>query len=165
MTATLHSSSPANRYTNRHTNRHTNRNTLGPANRASGQNRCCTAGASPRAHRGHVEADRVNYGARRAVVAVVAVVAVMIVALFALAAASVVGAVFDVGGQRASASEVAPVGPDSSIVRIHVAQPGDTLWSIADRYRGEVGQGRFVDALIDLNSGTVIQVGQAVRLP
>ena len=114
------------------------------------------------AHRVHAAAGSVNYGARRAVAAVVAVA---VLALFAVGAAAVVGAVADLGGQRASASEVASAGADSSIVRIHVAQPGDTLWSIADRYRGEVGQGRFVDALIDVNGGTVIQVGQAVRLP
>ena len=52
-----------------------------------------------------------------------------------------------------------------AVVRIHVAEPGDTLWSIADAYRGDVGRDRFIDALIDLNGGTGIQVGQAVHLP
>ena len=41
----------------------------------------------------------------------------------------------------------------------------DTLWSIASTYRGTVEQGRYVDALIRLNGGTSIEVGQAVRLP
>ena len=48
---------------------------------------------------------------------------------------------------------------------VHVAAPGDTLWSIAQQYRGDVGRDRYVDALIDLNGDTSIQVGQAIRLP
>jgi hypothetical protein len=107
-----------------------------------------------------VPAD-VDYGIRRAVAAVIAV---LLVAVVAIAVSIVAGALADVGGRPAAASDAAAA-PASAIVRIHVAQPGDTLWSIADRYRGEVGQGRFVDALIDLNGGTVIQVGQAIRLP
>jgi hypothetical protein len=107
-----------------------------------------------------VPAD-VDYGIRRAVAAVIAV---LLVAVVAIAVSIVAGALADVGGRPAAASDAAAA-PASPIVRIHVAQPGDTLWSIADRYRGDVGQGRFVDALIDLNGGTVIQVGQAIRLP
>ena len=109
-----------------------------------------------------VGADHVaDYVARRVVAALLAV---LVVAVVAIAASALIGALADVGGRPAAAS-VATAGSDAPIVRIHVAQPGDTLWSIADRYRGEVGQSRFVDALIDVNGGTVIQVGQAVRLP
>jgi hypothetical protein len=46
------------------------------------------------------------------------------------------------------------------------AHPGDSLWSIAERYRGSVPIQRYVDALVDLNGGsTRIDAGQLVRLP
>ena len=101
-----------------------------------------------------------NYAVRRAVAGLLAV---LLVAIVAVAGAELLGALVDVGGRPA----VASVGSasDAPGVRTHVAQPGDTMWSIADRYRGEVGHDRFVDALIDVNGGTVIQIGQAVRLP
>ncbi len=105
--------------------------------------------------------DDVDYGVRRAVAAIVVVV---VVAMVAVAVSALAGALADVGGRPAAASAAAATS-GAPIVRIHVAQPGDTLWSIADRYRGDVGRNRFVDALIDVNGGTVIQVGQAVRLP
>ena len=101
-----------------------------------------------------------NYAVRRAVAGLLVV---LVVAIVAIAGAELLGALVDVGGRPAAAS-VGAAG-DAPGVRIHVAQPGDTMWSIADRYRGEVGHGRFVDALIDVNGGTVIQIGQAVRLP
>jgi Tfp pilus assembly protein FimV len=107
----------------------------------------------------HVSVDSpVNYAARRAVAVVVLLLAATLVAFVSLAA---VGPLFAANDGRAAASDAAA----APVVRIHVAQPGDTLWSIAERYRGEVGHGRFVDALIDLNGGTAVQVGQAIRLP
>jgi LysM repeat protein len=101
---------------------------------------------------------RANYALRRAVAAALVVV---VLALMAIAASEMVGALLDVDGRPAVASDIAA----APIVRIHVAQPGDTLWSIAEQYRGDVGQSRFVDALVAVNGGTSIQVGQAVRLP
>ena len=119
-----------------------------------------TATFHPIATRSHrVEVSTPHYGARRAVAVVVLLGAGV---LLALAASAFVGAAIGAGGRPAAASGAAP---DTAVVRVHVAQPGDTLWSIAERYRGGVDQGRFVDALIDLNGGTAIQVGQAVRLP
>ncbi len=109
-----------------------------------------------------VRPAEVDYTARRAVALVVVLV---VVALAAFAGSALVGALADVGSRPAAASDIAATSANAPIVRIHVAQPGDTLWSIADRYRGEVGQRRFVDALIDVNGGTGIQVGQAVHLP
>lgn len=99
-----------------------------------------------------------NYALRRAVAA--ALVAIGL-ALVAVAASASVGTLLDIDGRPAVASDVA----DTPTARIHVAQTGETLWSIADQYRGDVGQGRFVDALIAANGGTSIQAGQAVRLP
>ncbi len=99
-----------------------------------------------------------NYALRRLVAGLLVVMAI---ALVAIAASASIGAVLDVDGRPAAATDVAT----APVVRTHVAQPGDTLWSIAEQYRGDVGRSRFVDALIDLNGGTAIQAGQAVRLP
>jgi Tfp pilus assembly protein FimV len=100
-----------------------------------------------------------NYLLRR-VVAVI--VAVSVVAAAAVAVGEIVGAVSDLGGRPAAASEV--TGADATPA-LHVAAPGDTLWSIADRYRGDVSHTRYVDALVSLNGGADVQIGQAVRLP
>ncbi len=102
----------------------------------------------------------VDYTARRVVAAVAAV---LVVAVLAVAGSALVGALADVGGRPAAASDIAAA--TNALPSVHVAEPGDTLWSIADRYRGDVAQGRFVDALVDLNDGAAIQIGQAVRLP
>lgn len=117
---------------------------------------------SPSVGRTHRTPCRVepDYRARR-VVAASAVVALL---GLTLALAGVLApALVDVGGRPAAASGIIDV--TSSSARTHVAQAGDTLWSIAESYRGEVGRDRYVDALIDLNGGTIIQIGQAVRLP
>lgn len=46
------------------------------------------------------------------------------------------------------------------------AEPGDSLWSIARRHRGEASMRHYVEALVDRNGGTTaIQAGQLVRLP
>ena len=102
-----------------------------------------------------------DYRARR-VVAASAVAALL--GLTLVTAGVVAPALVDVGGRPAAASGITDL---TSVLspRTHVAQSGDTLWSIAESYRGDVGRDRYVDALIDLNGGTVIQIGQAVRLP
>ena len=108
---------------------------------------------------GDVGAERTaNYAVRRVVAGLLVVV---FVALLVVAASTSVGALLDVGGSPAVASNVAT----APLARVHVAQPGDTLWSLANQFRGEVAHGRYVDALIDANGGTAIQVGQAIRLP
>ena len=65
------------------------------------------------------------------------------------------------GGVPASATGTATA-PAARHVR---AEPGDSLWSIAERFRGDVGVQRYVEALIELNGGTAITAGQLVRLP
>ena len=45
------------------------------------------------------------------------------------------------------------------------ARPGDSLWSIAEVFHGDVSITRYVDALIARNGGTRIDAGQVVRLP
>lgn len=101
-----------------------------------------------------------DYRLRRLGAAVVVVCSLWIAMV---AASATVDAVRGLGGRPAAASETARSA--SSTPSTYVAAPGDTLWSIADRFRGEVEIGRYVDALIDRNGGTTIRAGQAVVLP
>jgi hypothetical protein len=39
------------------------------------------------------------------------------------------------------------------------------MWSIGERFHGNTSLQDYVDALIDLNGGTQIQISQAVTLP
>jgi hypothetical protein len=64
------------------------------------------------------------------------------------------------GGDPASAAASQPAHVTSI-----VASPGDTLWSIAGRFRGDVSISRYVDTLVDLNGGASIEAGQKVVLP
>ncbi len=97
-----------------------------------------------------------NYVLRRvAALAVVVVTAAVLVGIIILLAGS--------GGRPASASRAEPA--FISTATVHVAEAGDSLWSIAEANRGDVSIDRYVDALIDVNGGTAIAVGQAVRLP
>ena len=65
------------------------------------------------------------------------------------------------GGDPASAPTVRP----ASATQVYVAQPGDTMWSLAQRFRGDASAQAYLDALIDANGGTSIAVGQAITLP
>ena len=97
-----------------------------------------------------------NYLARRALAAVLALIAVtMLVAAFILLAG--------LGGRPASASQAEPATSHSASA--YVASAGDSLWSVAEAHHGDVDLDRYVDALIDLNGGTDVQIGQAIRLP
>ncbi|MBG7604163.1 MAG: LysM peptidoglycan-binding domain-containing protein [Actinobacteria bacterium] len=104
-----------------------------------------------------------NYQLRRTVAAVIVT---LIVLLAAIASVTAVGALTGLGGRPAAASETLPASASSAVSSsIHVAESGDSLWSIADFYRGDIGRDRYIDALISLNGGTAIQAGQAVHLP
>ncbi len=101
---------------------------------------------------------------RRRVVAVA-------VAIAALTMVTMVGAgvLAGPGGVTASASGAGPAGGavDSQLVgpATVVALPGDTLWSIAERCRGEISHSRYLDALISYNGGASIEAGQVLILP
>ena len=109
-----------------------------------------------------------NYAARRLAAVFVAVGSCFVVASLANSL------LVSFGGSPASAAEAAPAGvavvidaasgAEAAPIR-HVARAGDSLWSIADTYRGEVDRDRYVDALVQLNGHTTIVVGQAVLLP
>ena len=65
------------------------------------------------------------------------------------------------GGVPASAAVSLPAHARVDVV----AQPGDTLWSIASANHGEVSLTRYLDTLVDLNGGATIQAGQTIVLP
>ena len=96
-----------------------------------------------------------TYARRRALVGGVSavIVALGLVAGFELLAGS--------SGAPASAAVSRPGATSESVV----ARAGDTLWSIAEAHRGDIGVRRYLDALIDLNRGPSIQAGQRVLLP
>jgi Tfp pilus assembly protein FimV len=82
-------------------------------------------------------------------------------AVFVIGATSVL--VAGPGGAPAAAAGAAPPAPAARAV--HVAHRGDTMWAIAHEYRGQVAHDAYLEALIRLNGGTRIEVGQAVQLP
>jgi Tfp pilus assembly protein FimV len=96
-----------------------------------------------------------NYALRRLLVGTAAVVAL------AFGLVTAVGLSAGLSGSTASAASSADVVAPS----VHVAQPGDTMWSIANTYRGDVNRDRYIDALIDANGGAEVQAGAAVLLP
>jgi len=86
-------------------------------------------------------------------VAIMALVGVAVVAAVAL------GGLF---GARAAADSVTAGRPAEPLYVI--AEPGDTLWSIAARIAPNASITEVVDQLVVLN-GTSITAGQAVRVP
>lgn len=106
--------------------------------------------------------DEPNYAFRRLVVGLVT--ALLVVAV-AISSATAIGSLTGLGGRPAAASETASAVSSSSNTSVYVAARGDSLWSIAESHRGSIGRDRYIDALIDLNGGTAIQAGQAIRLP
>lgn len=118
--------------------------------------RCPARRVSPHDRVGDPHVGAPNYLVRRLVALVLVVAAVL------LLAAVMTGLLAGFGGDPASASGAQPAQTEP---RYHVAGPGDSLWVIASEHRGDVGMNGYLDALIDLNGGTSIIVGQAVRLP
>jgi hypothetical protein len=114
------------------------------------------------------EGRRPNYTLRRTIALAAVLLAVAIAAQVAIGA---VGALAGLDSRPAAASEAEPAASETAAIgevtvrSIHVAEPGESLWSVADIYRGDIDRGRYVDRLISLNGGTSIEVGQAIRLP
>jgi nucleoid-associated protein YgaU len=84
------------------------------------------------------------------------------VVVFSVAAALAGVAMFAVmlGRVPASVSERHPVSPVT-----HVVQPGETLWSIAQRVHPGGNVAAYVDRLVRANGGNTIQVGQQIVVP
>ena len=73
------------------------------------------------------------------------------------------------GGAPASASMIRPATSAAVLppaaADLYVVQAGDTMWSIGQRFHGHNSLADYVDALIDANGGTKIEVAQAIALP
>lgn len=96
-----------------------------------------------------------TYRRRRATVGGVFVGAVV------LFGAMATGPLAGPGGVPASATGAQPTYQREAVV----ARPGDTLWTIAHASRGEVAHDAYLDALVRLNGGASIEVGQRIVLP
>lgn len=106
----------------------------------------------------HVRRANHVYVRRRIVVASV---------FFSLLAALGVGAgnvLANRGGAPASATAVRQA-ITPGLMTTYQVQPGDTIWSIAENHHGVANLAHYVDDLIELNGGTVVQVGQLITLP
>lgn len=107
-------------------------------------------------------AAKPNYGARR-----LGAAGIIVVGLFV--AAQAVGAAAAFFGSNpvlaAADGEAGDRAASSFSLDTHVARDGDSLWSIAEAYRGGTDRESYIDALVELNGGAAIQVGQAVLLP
>ncbi len=87
--------------------------------------------------------------------------ALVFVALLAVVGLAAHSALADRGGVPAS---IPAIRPDIATAR-YVVQPGDTLWSIADRLRGQANMSDYVDRLVSANGGASVQAGQLLSLP
>ncbi len=96
--------------------------------------------------------DRATYARRRVVAAL------FISALVGVVGLATSNSLADRGGGPASATAIGR--PPS-----HIVQPGDTLWSIAERYHGGASMSDYVDTLVEMNGGPVISAGQVIILP
>jgi hypothetical protein len=85
--------------------------------------------------------------------------------VLAVLVAVVVGVWLGAGSVRATrgGEPAAPSTGRSAVT--YMVHPGDTLWSIAAKFHGTADQADYVDALVQRNGGTVVQVGQVVTLP
>lgn len=99
-------------------------------------------------------AQRAVYRRRRVVAAVLAAVVAAAVLLLANA----------VVARTAGGGNPHPVAGTSETA-VHVVQPGETLWSIAQDLRAGTDVRLVVDRLIDLNGHAPIVVGQHLQLP
>lgn len=85
----------------------------------------------------------------------------MVVGVVTMFVVTVSGPLAGPGGVPASATGAQPTYERSTVI----ARPGDTLWSIARTERGDVSHGAYLDALVRLNGGASIEIGQRIILP
>ena len=105
--------------------------------------------------------------ARRRLMVVLSLLAIVLVLFFG--AGHVVA---NRGGAPASASMIRPanspvldVAATQALAKVYIVQPGDTLWSIGERFHGHTSLVDYVDSLVETNGGTELQVSQALTLP
>jgi LysM repeat protein len=63
----------------------------------------------------------------------------------------------------APASGAAAAGTVAGVA--YIVQPGDTLWSLAERFHATTGISSYLDDLVEANGGASIQPGQLITLP
>jgi LysM repeat protein len=102
--------------------------------------------------------------ARRRLMAIVSLVAIVLVLFVGTG-----HVVANRGGAPASASMIRPATPAAAAAPAaadtYIVQPGDTLWSIGERFHGGASLVDYVDSLVEANGGTELQVSQALTLP
>ena len=108
--------------------------------------------------------SRTQIYARRRMMALLCLVAIVLVLFVGTG-----HVVANRGGAPASASMIRPATSAAVLppaaAHVYVAQAGDTLWSIGQRFHGRTALADYVDALVEANGGTKIQVSQAIALP
>ncbi len=83
-----------------------------------------------------------------------------------VAAGLVLALLFVVGQMVASSMTTTPAYP--SVLQgasVHIVQPGESLWSIAQHERPHADMAQLVDELLRLNGSSTIRVGQELILP
>ena len=104
-------------------------------------------------------ADAAVYRRRRLVVLLVFV---------GLAASILVGGravLADRGGHPAPAPTVSPAQAAAASPATYVVRPGDSLWSIAERFAANQSVVSYVDDLVAANHGPSIRIGEVIVLP
>jgi hypothetical protein len=67
---------------------------------------------------------------------------------------------------RSAAPQAAPAPPGAAqLSHVYVVQPGDTLWSIGERFHGRTPLADYVDQLVERNGGTHLDIAQPLALP
>ena len=86
----------------------------------------------------------------------------ILAAVVALGVAIVVASriVMALGGAPASTPERHPNNP-----QVHVVQPGESMWSIAQSERPDADVAAVVRAMVVANGGSTLQVGQQLSIP
>jgi len=107
--------------------------------------------------------------ARRRLMVILSLLAIVLVLFFSSG-----HVVANRGGAPASASMIRPANSPSLDIgasaaqapaNVYIVQPGDTLWSIGERFHGHTSLVDYVDSLVEVNGGTELQVAQALSLP
>ncbi len=110
------------------------------------------------------------YVRRRLVVALVASAMCLLVGLAAHSALADRGGVpASTPAVRSAQSAVFAGSPtalaSTALARAYLVQPGDTLWSLAERFHAQRSIADYADHLVSINGGTTLEVGQLLTLP